>query len=114
MIVQNNLGCYDTAVQKIVVTNSCYIAVPNAFTPNNDGLNDYLYPLNAYKAKDLLFKVYNRVGQLIFETRDWNKKWDGRFKGQAADPATYVWILIYTDGDTGKKIQQKGSTILIR
>ncbi|MBL7695207.1 MAG: gliding motility-associated C-terminal domain-containing protein, partial [Ferruginibacter sp.] len=82
LIVQNNLGCFDTAIQKIIIPNSCYIAVPNAFTPNRDGLNDYLYPLNAYKATDLLFRVYNRNGQLVFETRDWTKKWDGTFKGQ--------------------------------
>jgi gliding motility-associated-like protein len=114
LIVQNNLGCFDTSIQKIVVPNSCYIAVPNAFTPNNDGLNDYLYPLNAYKATDLLFRVYNRFGQMIFETRDWTKRWDGRFKGQKADPGTYVWILIYTNIDTGKKVQQKGTTILLK
>lgn len=114
LIVKNNYGCFDTAVQKIVVPYSCYIAVPNAFTPNNDGLNDFLYPLNAYKATDLLFRVYNRVGQLVFETRDWNKKWDGRFKGQGADPATYVWILTYIDSDTGERRQQKGSTVLLR
>ncbi len=114
LIVQNNLGCFDTAIQKIVVPNSCYIAVPNAFTPNNDGINDYLYPVNAWKANELLFRVYNRVGQLVFETRNWTKKWDGTFKGQGADPATYVWILIYTDSDTGNKVQLKGSTILLR
>ncbi len=114
LIVQNNLGCFDTAIQKIVVPNSCYIAVPNAFTPNNDGINDYLYPVNAWKANDLLFRVYNRVGQLVFETRNWTKKWDGTFKGQGADPATYVWILIYTDSDSGNKVQLKGSTILLR
>ena len=113
LIVKNNLGCFDTAVQKIVVPYSCYIAVPNAFTPNNDGLNDQLYPLNAYKATDLLFRVYNRVGQLVFETRDWTKRWDGRFKGQPADLGTYVWILTYINIDTGKRIQQKGSTILL-
>ncbi len=114
LVIQNNYGCFDTAVQKIVVPNSCYIAVPNAFTPNKDGLNDFLYPLNAWKATDLLFRVYNRVGQLVFETRDWTKKWDGRFKGQGADPGTYVWILVYTDIETGKKRQLKGSSILIR
>ena len=113
LIVQNNRGCLDTAIQKIVIPNSCYIAVPNAFTPNNDGLNDLLYPLNAYKAADLLFRVYNRVGQLIFETRDWTKRWDGRFKGQPADVGTYVWILTYTNTDTGKRIQQKGTSILL-
>ncbi len=114
LIVQNNYGCFDTAVQKITVPNSCYIAVPNAFTPNRDGLNDFLYPLNAYKATDLLFRVYNRVGQLIFETRDWTKRWDGRFKGQPADMGTYVWILVYTDIRTGKKYNLKGSSILLK
>ncbi len=113
LIVQNNRGCLDTVIQKIVVPNSCYVAVPNAFTPNRDGLNDELYPLNAYKATDLLFRVFNRVGQLVFETRDWTKRWDGRFKGQPADVGTYVWILIYTHIDTGKKVQQKGASILL-
>jgi gliding motility-associated-like protein len=113
LYVQNNIGCFDTAKQKIEIPNSCYIAVPNAFTPNGDGLNDYLYPLAAYKATDLLFRVYNRVGQMVFETTDWTKRWDGKFKGQPADMGTYVWILTYTNTDTGKRILQKGTTILL-
>ncbi len=113
LIIQNNYGCIDTAIQKIEVPNSCFIAVPNAFTPNNDGLNDFLYPLAAYKATGLLFRVYNRVGQLVFESRDWTKRWDGRFKGQPADMGTYVWILTYTNTETGKKVQQWGTTILL-
>ena len=114
LVVSNKYGCTSTATQRILVPNNCYIAVPNAFTPNNDGLNDYLYPLNAYKATDLLFRVYNRFGQLLFETRDWTRKWDGRFGGQGADPGTYVWMLQYTNKDTGKRVEQKGTTILIR
>jgi gliding motility-associated-like protein len=114
LIVTNDIGCRDTTVRKIKVVGNCYIAVPNAFTPNNDGLNDYLYPLNAYKAKDLVFKVYNRFGQLLFQTTDWTNKWDGTFKGQGADAATYVWILQYTHTDTRKRVEQKGTTILIR
>jgi gliding motility-associated-like protein len=113
LVVQNNYGCFDTAIQKIEVPNSCYIAVPNAFTPNGDGVNDYLYPLAAYKATSLLFRVYNRVGQLVFETRDWTKRWDGKFKGQPADMGTYVWILTYTNTETHKRVQQKGTTILL-
>ncbi|MBS1511426.1 MAG: gliding motility-associated C-terminal domain-containing protein [Bacteroidetes bacterium] len=114
LIVTDNLGCTDTVIHPIKVVGNCYIAVPNAFTPNGDGLNDYLYPLNAYKARNLLFRVYNRFGQLMFETTDWTNKWDGTFKGQGADPGTYVWILQYTNIDTGKRIEQKGSTVLIR
>jgi gliding motility-associated-like protein len=114
LTVTNNIGCTSVATQKIVVPNNCYIAVPNAFTPNGDGLNDYLYPLNGYKALDLIFRVYNRFGQLLFETRDWTHKWDGNFRGQGADAGTYVWILQYTNSDTGKRVEQKGTTILIR
>ena len=114
LIAMNFLGCSDTAYQYINISNSCFISVPTAFTPNGDGINDYLYPLVAYKAKDLLFIVYNRFGQTVFQSRDWTKKWDGKFKGQPADPGTYVWILQYTDSNTGKKVEQKGTTILIR
>jgi gliding motility-associated-like protein len=114
LIVKNIAGCPDTAIKTIQVIGNCYIAVPKAFSPNNDGLNDFLYPTNAYKAKDLLFKVFNRFGQLVFETQNWNIKWDGTYKGYPQDPGTFVWILQYIHIDTGKRIELKGSTVLIR
>ncbi|HEV2833536.1 MAG TPA: gliding motility-associated C-terminal domain-containing protein [Hanamia sp.] len=113
LIVKNN-QCADTAFQKIKVLKSCYIAVPNAFTPNGDGLNDYLYPLNAFKADNLEFKVYNRLGQLVYSSKDWTQKWDGTVKGEPQDSGTFVWTLQYTHHDTGKKVFMKGSTVLIR
>jgi gliding motility-associated-like protein len=114
LIVQNDLGCKDTAINTIHVVGNCYIAIPNAFTPNSDGLNDFLYPTNAYKARDLRFCVYNRGGQKIFETSNWTFKWDGTFKGQPQDPGTYVWTLVYTNTDSGQRFDLKGSTVLIR
>jgi gliding motility-associated-like protein len=114
LIIENNAHCFDTSTQPIKVVKTCYITVPNAFTPNNDGLNDYLYPLNAYKADGLEFMVYNRLGQKVFETSNWTNKWDGTVAGKPQDPGTYVWILRYTNRDTGKKIFLKGSSVLIR
>jgi gliding motility-associated-like protein len=114
LIITNNLGCKDTAARGIVVLKSCYIAVPSAFTPNGDGLNDYLYPLNAYKADDMEFRVYNRWGQLLYTSRDWLSKWDGAVGGSPQPPGAYVWSLQYTDRDTHRKVYQKGTTILIR
>jgi len=114
LIVQNDNGCSDSAIQIIRVVDNCYIAVPSAFTPNNDGLNDNLYPLNAYKATNLIFRVYNRFGQLMFETKDWTNKWNGTFKGQPADAGAYVWMLQYIDSETGEKHFAKGTSILIR
>jgi gliding motility-associated-like protein len=114
LIVQNSAGCADTATRQIERLNTCYIAVPNAFTPNGDGVNDYLYPLNAYKADNLEFKVFNRYGQLVFETRDWTRKWDGTVGGIPQSTGTYAWMLQYTDHDTGKKFFLKGTSVLIR
>lgn len=107
-------GCHDTIVKEITAVNSCIIAVPSAFTPNGDGKNDYLQPSNAWKASALIFRVYNRFGQLIFETRDWTRKWDGRFRGLVQASGTYVWTLQYTLDDTGVSYTTKGTTVLIR
>ena len=114
LIVTDFLGCKDTARLNLNILNNCYIAVPTAFTPNADGLNDFLFPLNAYKTTNLTFSVFNRLGQRVFYTQDWTRKWDGRFKGQGADPGTYVWMLDYFNLQTNKKVFQKGYTVLIR
>lgn len=114
LVAGNNLNCTDTTYKLITVLASCYIAVPSAFTPNGDGLNDYLYPLNAFKADNLLFKVYNRYGQIIFESKDYSKKWDGRLNSVPQPSGTYVWTFSYTDHDTGQPVFLKGTVVLIR
>jgi gliding motility-associated-like protein len=113
LVVQNNLGCYDSVSTQIAKLQSCYIKVPNAFTPNGDGRNDFLYPLNAFLATNLEFMVYNRYGQLVFETRDWSRKWDGTIGGLPQQTGTFIWTLRYTDS-SGKKFFLRGSSILIR
>lgn len=114
LTVASNSGCQTSATHTIKVFASCIIAVPTAFTPNNDGLNDFLYPLNAIKAENLDFKVFNRWGQLVFHSTDWTKKWDGKVNGFAQATAVYVWTLNYTHKDTRVKYSLKGTTTLIR
>jgi gliding motility-associated-like protein len=113
-VTNNTLGCTDSISKVLRVLNNCYIAVPTAFTPNGDGLNDYLYPNNAIKAVNLEFKVYNRWGQLVFASRNWEDKWDGKINGIPQAPGVFVWFLRYTNRDTGQKVFQKGTTTLIR
>lgn len=114
LIVENDKQCKDTANHQVEVVTSCYVTIPNAFSPNGDGNNDHLYPLNAFKATNLEFRVYNRYGQIVFETRDWKKRWDGTFNGQKQPSGTYVWTLSFIHSDTKEKIFQKGATALIR
>ena len=110
----NSIGCTDTVSKVLKVLDNCFIAVPSAFTPNGDGLNDFLYPNNALKAKDLEFKIFNRWGQVVFESHNWQQKWDGKIKGIPQQTGVFVWFLRYTHADTGKNVFQKGTTTLIR
>jgi len=115
LVATNNaIGCSDSVSKKLKVLDNCFIAVPTAFTPNGDGLNDFLYPNNALKADNLEFKVFNRWGQLVFSSRNWLEKWNGKIKGLEQSSGVYVWFLNYTHRDTGKKVFQKGTTTLIR
>ena len=114
LIIKNDFGCFDTTTKPVQVVYSCFIAVPTAFTPNGDGLNDFLYPLKAYKSTNLSFSIYNRMGQLVFFSNSWLNKWDGRFKGILQDPGTYVWTLDYINSESGTRVVEKGTSILIR
>ncbi len=113
LIVENDKNCRDTAEHKIKAARSCYVEIPSAFSPNNDGVNDYFYPINAYKVTNLRLAVYTRSGQLIFETYNWQKRWDGKINGSPADVGTYAWMLEYTD-QLGEKVQKKGTVVLVR
>ena len=114
LVVQNDLGCYDTISKPLIRYQSCSITVPNAFTPNGDGVNDYLYPLNAFSAKNIQFMVYNRYGQLVFVSHDASGKWDGKINGSAQQTGSYFWTLRYTDGIYGNPVILHGTALLIR
>jgi len=113
LTVADTSGCSDSTTHLLTVVPNCYIAVPSAFTPNGDGKNDYLHPLNLYKATNIKFRVFNRYGQLMFESHDLNSKWDGTIGGLNQPAGTYVWMLEYND-EKNEKISLKGTTILIR
>jgi gliding motility-associated-like protein len=112
--ISNNVGCSASVTKTVKVLSGCFIAVPTAFTPNNDGKNDYLYPLNALKAENLDFKVFNRWGQMVFHSRDWQKKWDGKVNGILQATGVYVWTLDFVNKDSKQRYSLKGTTTLIR
>lgn len=112
--VTDSFGCKNTAQKPVNVYSSCYVAVPTAFTPNGDGLNDYFGVVNAVKAENLQFTVFNRWGQVVFKTNNWKQVWDGKLNGVPQPTSTYVWFLRYTDRDTKQQREQKGTVTLIR
>jgi gliding motility-associated-like protein len=112
--VTDSIGCKSSAQKAIKIYSSCYLDVPNAFTPNNDGKNDFLRVLNAIKTEKLEFKIFNRWGQLVFKTNNWKQGWDGTIRGTQQGTGVYVWFLSYTDRDTKATRTLRGSATLIR
>ena len=87
--------------------------IPSGFTPNNDGKNDTFKPFIFGNVMAYKFIIYNRWGQIVFQTTDPYKGWDGRFKGQAQDSNVFIWSCTYTlDGKAAAF--EKGSVTVIR
>jgi gliding motility-associated-like protein len=112
--VTDQLGCLDSAsiLVRIFKTNP-QIFVPTGFTPNGDGLNDYLKPIAVGIERIEYFRVYNRWGQLVFSTTVNEHGWDGRIGGKPQTTNTFVWMVKAIDF-TGKSVFQKGTSTLIR
>jgi gliding motility-associated-like protein len=115
-VVLKTNGCTDTATAEIKVLPFVNFYMPNAFTPNNDGLNDELIPVGIFKGvNDYHFSVWNRWGDRIFETEDFNTGWNGQRNnsGEFAPPGMYTFIINYTN-NFGKPEVLKGHITLIR
>lgn len=90
------------------------VFVPNAFTPNNDGLNDVLIPYLGAGVYECQFAVYNRWGQLMYMTREIGSGWNGTYSGSRQPPGGYVWTLSYKTLSSPTKKLIKGTLILVR
>lgn len=115
-VLINDGICTKTATVFLVVIDSecdqSDVFVPNTFTPNGDGNNDILY-VRGYLINELYFAVYNRWGELVFETNDKNKGWDGKYKGKEADVGVFGYYL-KARCPNGKELFKKGNVTLIR
>jgi gliding motility-associated-like protein len=108
-----NTGCLTVDTQLVKIIKNVEIYVPTAFTPNKDGKNDYLRPI-LIGLRDLhFFRIYNRWGQLLFDTKQPLPGWDGIFKGVEQTTQTVVW-MVKGIGIDGREYSQKGTTVLLR
>ena len=94
--VINQFGCTDTAVVPIYINPETTIYVPNAFTPNGDGTNEIFLPV-VRDVRRYTFSVFDRWGQIIYETNDPLKGWDGTVKNVKAQSDVYIYLIKYMD-----------------
>ncbi len=108
LLVTSDKGC--KASDEVVVKILKQIKVPNAFSPNGDGINDTWAILYLDSYPDCTVDVYNRYGQPVFHSTGYTRQWDGRTNGQPLPVGTYYWVINPKNGRT----QVNGSVTIIR
>lgn len=101
----NGNGCVDTVCHPVVVLDLLAVHVPNAFTPDGDGINDLWMPV--FNEPGILIEyellVFDRWGELLWESHTPHQPWDGIYRGEMVKEEVYVWKLNYKDGRSYKK-----------
>ncbi len=105
-------GCVTTASITLMVVPPQHI-VPNAFTPNGDGRNDFFNVVSKGSIEIIQFRVYNRWGKLIYDNEDPNNGWDGTDNGTPAPSDVYVYYIVIRYPD-GREFVEQGDVTLIR
>lgn len=114
MIASDSIRCPDTAYITVRVFQTApSVFVPTGFTPNADGLNDIVKPVLAGIKKLNYFRIFNRWGQLVFETQQEGQGWDGRVNGQLQGTHVFVWTVSAIDY-LDQPYFAKGTLTLIR
>ncbi|MFD1553690.1 gliding motility-associated C-terminal domain-containing protein [Putridiphycobacter roseus] len=112
VLASDDNGCTNTDTIMVYVNFQPAIGVATAFSPNGDGLNDLLV-VEGLALEKVIFKVFNRYGQLVFESVEQRNGWDGNFKGKPENPGVFIWTLEY-EFNTGKTGKLSGNTTLVR
>ena len=115
LIAETEFGCLDTASK--IFTPPLLFYVPNTFTPDGDEFNNTFIPVfsNINKVESIHLLIYNRWGEIVFESKNIDFGWDGTYKNRKAQDGTYTWELIFTDNSCiGKKEHLYGHVNLIR
>ncbi len=112
----NSYGCSDSICKEVSIDGKFILYVPNAFTPDGDGVNDKFGPVvQGHDPENFKFRIYDRWGEVVFESDHPEKKWDGSVKGDADEDKTdvYVWQVVTKNKFTGKEVVKRGHVTLI-
>lgn len=108
--------CPISVYQEIVSLDPAIYFIPNSFTPNGDEINNTFQPIftSGYDPQNYSFWIYNRLGELVFETHNAAIGWDGTFGGKLAENNTYVWKLQFKSKQTEKEFYLTGHVNLVK
>ncbi len=112
LFVTNEYGCRDSTMRVIIVKGGFTIFVPNAFTPNGDGINDQFF-LEEIGVDQFNIQIYDRWGQLLYQSDDKNFRWDGRFHSADVQEEVYTWVIDATSF-MGHSVRTAGTVTVLR
>ncbi|PJB55317.1 MAG: hypothetical protein CO098_16990, partial [Bacteroidetes bacterium CG_4_9_14_3_um_filter_41_19] len=112
LITTNNNQCSDTTMKVVTIHPDFAVYAPTAFTPNGDGINDD-FEVKGIGIKTYLLQIYSRWGDLIYESKSLEDKWNGTIKGSDAPIGSYVYQIHYTSM-IDRDYSTKGTVTLIR
>jgi len=115
LIAYSDLGCRDTAIQTLIVFPEVIIYAPNAFTPDGDAFNQtwrvHMEGIDIYNFELL---IYNRWGEVIWESHDIEVGWDGMYNGKPVETGTYIWTISTKDVLNDGKFNFEGHITILR
>ncbi len=116
MIAYASPQCADTVCKTITVADALLVNVPNAFTPDGDGINDDFRPiLDGIDPESYSFEIFDRYGRSIFSTSNPGDAWNGNFSsGEEVPLGVYVWKMMVVDPFTGRRKESTGHVTLVR
>ena len=98
---------------RVCVKPESDISIPNAFTPNDDGINDEWYPTFTYRPEEYLLIIYDRIGAVVFETRNPDDRWSGRLlNGRPANEGVYAYFIRFKTA-MGRIVERRGTLMLV-
>lgn len=109
--LENRCGIASDDIKILYEDCANIVFVPNAFTPNNDRLNDVLKAKAYFKVDEFSMKIFNRWGQMIFSSNSLLTGWDGTVRSQLAPSGMYTWVIQYKRSN--KVYNQKGTVLVI-
>ncbi|SFT65267.1 gliding motility-associated C-terminal domain-containing protein [Lishizhenia tianjinensis] len=115
LVAISSFGCRDTLIKPIKIEPEILIYAPNSFTPDDDEFNPtwrlYMEGIDVYSF-DLV--IYDRWGEIVFESQDITQPWDGTYNGQRVKDGTYVWKLRVRELNTDKRLEYHGSISVLK
>jgi gliding motility-associated-like protein len=129
--ISSSISATDSGIYTVKASNQCGVdsmtihitsqncsgcfATPNAFTPNDDGLNDEWKVIDLCEdINDFHLAIFNRWGEKVFETSDATQGWNGTYQNKEMEIGTYVFYLTYVIAESAEQFSQKGEVVLLR